>query len=190
MTIFEGVSYDDASVDLQNTTDYIFASIKFKPYSALFEHARVPHDTVYTDVKVCDPADIGNSLVHLLFNMIIANLPGELPGILSGSTTIATSITNTKTLPIVLLEKGESVEEYLTDLLYQNGYAYYMDLFSIIIVEPFKASRVTDQLVDITDLVESPSISQEPYIKENKAVVPHVSSNTEETVYELNEGYC
>ncbi len=189
VTIFEGISYDDASVDLQNTTDYVFVSIKFKPYSSLFEQAKVPEDTVYTDVKICDPADPGKSLVHMLINMIIANLPGEIPSILSGSITIATSITNTKTLPIVLLEKGESVEEYLTDLLYQNGYAYYMDLFSIVVVDPFRASRVEDRVVDIKSLVESPSISQEPYIKEKKAVVrfPRVEQYDEEVVYELND---
>ena len=188
VTIFEGISYNDADVELQMNTDVVYALLKFKPYSSQFETALVPEDTVYTDVKICDPADTGNSLVHLLFALMIDNLPGQLPDILSAVYSISTTISNTDTLPIVLLEKGETVEDYLTNVLYQNGYAYYMDLFSIVLVDPFKDARVVDQVVDIGDLVESPSISQEPFIKEKKAVVrfPKVEEYTDEVVYELN----
>ena len=47
--IFEGVSFDDADVDLDMNTDYVYASLKFKPYSSLFEQAKVPSDTVLTE---------------------------------------------------------------------------------------------------------------------------------------------
>jgi len=188
VTIFEGISYNDADVEMQMNTDVVYASLKFKPYSSQFEKAIVPEDTVYTDVKICDPTDTSNSLVHILFSLMINNLPGDLPSLLS-SVTSSTAISNTKTLSIVLLEKGKKIQEYLTDVLYQNGYAYYMDLFSIVVIEPYKDARVVDQIVDIRNLVEDPSISQEPYIIEKKAVVrfPKVEEYSEEVVYELNE---
>ena len=103
--IFEGVSFDDADVDLDMNTDYVIA--QFKPYSSLFEQAKVPSDTVLTDVKICDPADAEHSLVHILFGMIVENMPDPLPAIISPSFGITTSVINTKVLPLVILEKGD-----------------------------------------------------------------------------------
>ncbi|MFA5706588.1 MAG: hypothetical protein WDA41_09560 [Candidatus Neomarinimicrobiota bacterium] len=186
--IFEGVSFDDADVDLDMNTDYIYASLKFKPYSSLFEQAKVPSDTVLTDVKICDPAETEHSLVHILFGMIVENMPEPLPAIISPSFGITTSVSNTKALPLVILEKGENLEEYLTQVLYQNGYAYYMDLFSIVVIEPYLTGRVVTQGLQITEILAKPKISQAPYITDKKCVVrfPKVEQYTDETVYELN----
>lgn len=96
VTIFEGISSDDADVDLNMNTDYVYAKLKFKPYSSIFEQATVLTDTVWKDKKICDPSDTDNSLVHMLFGMIIENLPGELPDIVSPSLAITTIINNTK----------------------------------------------------------------------------------------------
>jgi hypothetical protein len=188
VTIFEGLSYDDANVDLNMNTNYVYAKLKFKPYSSAFDKAKVPEDTVLTDVKVCDPADEANSLVHILFGMIVGNLPGDLPDILSGSFSISTAVSNTKVLELVILEKGENLEEYLIGLLYQNGYAYYMDLFSIVVIEPYQDGRTVTSYIPITDILAKPSISQAPYIVDKKCVVrfPKVEQYTDETVYELN----
>lgn len=188
VTIFEGLSYDDASVDLNMNTDYVYAKLKFKPYSSAFDNAKVPADTVYKDVKVCDPTDESNSLVHILFGMIVENLPGDLPEIISSSLSITTAVSDTKVLELVILEKGENLEEYLTQVLYQNGYAYYMDLFSIVVIEPYLDGRVVTQGLQITDILAKPSISQAPYIVDKKCVVrfPRVEQYTDETVYELN----
>ncbi|MEA5031990.1 MAG: hypothetical protein VB025_07550 [Sphaerochaeta sp.] len=188
VTIFEGLSYDDASVDLNMNTDYVYAKLKFKPYSSAFKDAKVPEDTVLTDVKVCDPTDTNNSLLHILFNMIVENLPGQLPDILSGSFSVSTAVSNTKVLELVILENGENLEDYLTQLLYQNGYAYYMDLFSIVVIEPYLSDRVVTAGIPITDILAKPSISQAPYIVDKKCVVrfPRVEQYTDETVYELN----
>jgi len=166
--IFEGVSFDDADVDLDMNTDYIYASLKFKPYSSLFEQAKVPSDTVLTDVKICDPADAEHSLVHILFGMIVENMPDPLPAIISPSFGITTSVSNTKVLPLVILEKGESLEDILTSVLYQNGYTYYMEQFSVILIEPYASGREPTSQVPITSILAKPSISQAPYIKENK----------------------
>lgn len=188
VTIFEGVSFDDADVDLDMNTDYVYASLKFKPYSSAFEKSKVPEDTVLTDVKVCDPTDTENSLVHILFGMIIDNLPGVLSDIVSASYSISTTISNTRVLELVILEKGESIEDYLTDVLYQNGYTYYMDLFSIVVIEPYQDGRVVTQGLQITEILAKPKISQAPYITDKKCVVrfPKVEQYANETVYELN----
>ena len=186
--IFEGVSFDDADVDLDMNTDYIYASLKFKPYSSLFEQAKVPSDTVLTDVKICDPADAEHSLVHILFGMIIENMPDPLPAIISPSFGITTSVSNTKVLPLVILEKGESLEDILTSVLYQNGYTYYMEQFSVILIEPYASGREPTSQVPITSILAKPSISQAPYIKETKCSVrfPRVEQYANEVVYELN----
>ena len=188
VTIFEGLSYDDASVDLNMNTDYVYASLKYKPYSSAFEDAKVPEDTVFTDVKVCDPTDEEHSLLHILFGMIVENLPGQLPDILSGSYSVSTAVSNTKVLELVILEKGENLENYLTQLLYQNGYAYYMDLFSIVVIDPYLSGRVVTAGIPITDVLAKPKISQAPYIVDKKCVVrfPRVEQYADETVYELN----
>ncbi|MFA5457935.1 MAG: tail fiber domain-containing protein [Synergistaceae bacterium] len=186
--IFEGVSFDDADVDLDMNTDYIYASLKFKPYSSLFEQAKVPSDTVLTDVKICDPADAEHSLVHILFGMIVENMPEPLPAIISPSFGITTSVSNTKVLPLVILEKGESLEDILTSALYQNGYTYYMEQFSVILIEPYASGREPTSQVPITSILAKPSISQAPYIKETKCSVrfPRVEQYANEVVYELN----
>lgn len=186
--IFEGVSFDDADVDLDMNTDYIYASLKFKPYSSLFEQAKVPSDTVLTDVKICDPADAEHSLVHILFGMIIENMPDPLPAIISPSFGITTSVSNTKVLPLVILEKGEGLEDILTSVLYQNGYTYYMEQFSVILIEPYASGREPTSQVPITSILAKPSISQAPYIKETKCSVrfPRVEQYANEVVYELN----
>ena len=186
--IFEGVSFDDADVDLDMNTDYIYASLKFKPYSSLFEQAKVPSDTVLTDVKICDPADAEHSLVHILFGMIVENMPDPLPAIISPSFGITTSVSNTKVLPLVILEKGESLEDILTSVLYQNGYTYYMEQFSVILIEPYASGREPTSQVPITSILAKPSISQAPYIKETKCSVrfPRVEQYANEVVYELN----
>lgn len=187
-TIFEGVSFDDADIDLDMNTDYIYASLKFKPYSSMFEQAKVPSDTVLTDVKICDPADTEHSLVHILFGMIVENMPDPLPAIISPSFGIATSVNNTKVLPLVILEKGEGLEDILTSVLYQNGYTYYMEQFSVILIEPYASGREPTSRVPITSILAKPSISQAPYIKETKCSVrfPRVEQYENETVYELN----
>jgi len=188
VTIFEGVSYDDADIDVEERSDYVFAKLKFKPYSALFKQAKVPADTVWMDKKICDPEDTDNSLVHLLFDMIIENLPGQLPDILSALFNVSTAITNTKTLALVMLEAGESVEEYLTELLYQNGYAYWMELYTAIVVAPYATGRTPSANLPITDIVAKPEISQAPYIDEKKCVVRlgKIEEYADEVVYELN----
>jgi len=188
VTIFEGVSYDDADVDVEERSDYVFVKLKFKPYSALFSEAKVPSDTVWMDKKICDPSDTDNSLVHLLFGMIIDNLPGQIPDILSALFNVSTAITNTKTLPLVMLEAGESVEEYLTDLLYQNGYAYWMELYTAIVVEPYAEGRTPTVNIPITSVVANPDISQDPYVDEKKCVVRlgKIEEYADEVVYELN----
>ncbi len=189
VNIFEGLSSDDADVDLNMNTDYVFAKLKFKPYSSTFGQAKVPEDTVWKDKKICDPSDTDNSLVHMLFGMIIENLPGELPDIVSPLFAITTIINNTKTLPLVMLEAGESVEDYLTDLLYQNGYSYWMELYTVIIVDPYAEGRLPSTHVPITDIVAKPKISQAPYIVEEKCVVRlgKIETYANETVYELNK---
>lgn len=189
VTIFEGVSYDDADIDVEERSDYVFTKLKFKPYSALFKEAKVPEDTVWMDKKICDPSDTGNSLVHLLFNMIIDNLPGDLPNILSALFNVSTAITNAKTLALVMLEAGESVEEYLTELLYQNGYAYWMELYTAIVVEPYATGRTPTVNIPITSVVANPDISQAPYVDEKKCVVRlgKIEEYTDEVVYELNK---
>lgn len=186
--IFEGVSFDDADVDLDMNTDYVYASLKFKPYSSLFEQAKVPSDTVLTDVKICDPADAEHSLVHILFGMIVENMPDPLPAIISPSFGITTSVSNTKVLPLVILEKGEGLEDILTSVLYQNGYTYYMEQFSVILIEPYASGREPTSQVPITSILAKPSISQAPYIKETKCSVrfPRVEQYANEVVYELN----
>lgn len=188
VTIFEGVSYDDADIDVEERSDYVFTKLKFKPYSALFSKAKVPEDTVWMDKKICDPEDTENSLVHLLFGMIVENLPGDLPDILAALFNVSTVISNTKTLALVMLEAGESVEEYLTELLYQNGYAYWMELYTAIVVEPYATGRTPTVNIPITSVVANPDISQAPYIDEEKCIVRlgKIEEYADEVVYELN----
>ena len=188
-TVFEGVSFDSADIDLGQSTDLVHVRMKFKPYSSLFADAVVPSDTALTDVKICDGTDTAHSLIHILFDMIVANLPSPMPDILSGSFSVSTTISNTKTLPLVLLEAGESILDYLTDVLYQNGYAFYMDQFAATVVEPYATGRTPSDTLAITSIIDNPKISQAPYVVEKRCVVrfPRISSYSNEVVYELNK---
>lgn len=188
VAIFEGVSYDDSNVDLRERSDYVFTTIKFKPYSALFEEAKVPEDMALIDRKVCDPSDTEDSLLHIFFNLIIDNLEEQAREIMASVFNIATTISNTGVLPLVLLKKGESIESYLTDFLYQNGYSYYMDLYTAVVVEPYKPERIPTVEVPLKDILKSPKISQAPYVDDTKVVVKlgKVERHTSEIVYELN----
>lgn len=185
VTVFEGVSYDDSSVDLKERSDHVYTKLKFKPYSAFFGDAVAKTDVALIDKKICDPSDTANSLLHILFAMIIENT--ETPALFSGFN-VSTTIVNTKRLPIVLIEADDNLEDHLTKLLYHNGYAYYMDLFTAVVVEPYKDGRSPSTVVKITDVLKSPAINQAPYIDDEKCVVKlgRVDVYDNDTVYELN----
>ena len=185
VTVFEGVSYDDSSVDLKERSDHVYTKLKFKPYSAFFGDAVAKEDVALIDKKICDPSDTANSLLHILFAMIIEN--AEIPALFSGFN-VSTTIINTKRLPIVLIEADDNLEDHLTKLLYHNGYSYYMDLYTAVVVEPYKDGRSPSTVVKITNILKSPSINQAPYIDDEKCVVKlgRVDVYDNDTVYELN----
>lgn len=184
--VFEGVSFDDATVDMNMRSDVVYSKLKFKPYSSLFELSTTDKDLIYTDVKVLDDDDAGNSLVHILVNEIVERLP-ILSDYIKNNIYFQTTIKNEKTLPFVLIEEGENLLEVLVDVLYQNGYSYFVDMFKISIVEPYK-ERGLDHVVPLSSILAKPKIRQEPYVKESKCVVrvPKIEIYDDEIVYEAN----
>ncbi len=184
--IFEGVSYDDSKVSLKERSDYVFATLKFKPYSAFFETAIAPADIALVDKKICDPTDKANSLLHILFDLIVENVDPEVQPILEDVFQLETAIVNTKVLRLFLIEEGENLEDYLTEFLYHSGYAYYMDLHTVKVITPYGGYPSTS--VSIKDIIASPRISQAPYIDEHKVVVRlgKIITADDEVVYELN----
>jgi hypothetical protein len=166
-SIFEGYTEDAIEVDIKHDTSYVFAELSAMSYCNAFERALVPSDVVYEDIKICDPSDTDNSLIHRLFSLLFENLPDPFNTFFSSVVpTIEVSITATRDL--VLLTEGEPVLDYLTAALYQNGLAWYQDVNQPIIVQPYVSGRSPDVYLDISNVLESPTITQKPYTVEKQ----------------------
>lgn len=183
--LFEGYTEDAVKVDIGHDTSYVFAEISATSYCDSFKRALVPQDTVYEGIKICDPTDQTNSLIHRLFAMLFANLPAPFDTFFN-SVTPSISASITKTRGIVLLTAGEPVIDYLTAALYQNGLAWYQNLNQPIVVQPYTANRTPDVHLDIGNVLEKPTITQAPYIVDKQAVVrwPRILEYSNEIVYE------
>lgn len=74
-------------------------------------------------------------------------------------------------------------------MLYQNGYTYYMEQFSVILIEPYASGREPTSQVPITSILAKPSSPASSYrLKEgtSSSVHPRVEQYANEVVYELN----
>lgn len=171
--IFEGVTVDDAKVDLKQRSDLVYAQVKCKPYSALFDEVKTASELVWTDIPILTNSP--DCLIRRLFGLLT-------------DMTVVSDTEITKELTFVKLEKGEGVEEYLTEVLYQQGLAYYVDVDVIYIVEPYKDRSLSHSL-EIGEILASPKITQSPYIVDERCVVrlPKTLVYDNEVVYELNK---
>ncbi len=171
--IFEGVTYEDSRVDLRERSDLIYTTVKLKPYSALFSEVKVEEDTIWIDKPILTSSV--DSLIPSLFYLLNPDL------------VISTDVEIDKELPIVKLERGESVEDYLTEVLYQQGLSYYTNVDVVYIVEPYKA-RSGAWTLPLKEIVSRPKIQQSPYVIEERCVVrlPKVEQHGREVIYELN----
>ena len=171
--IFEGVTVDDAKVDLKQRSDLVYAQVKCKPYSALFGEVKTASELVWTDIPILTNSP--DCLIRRLFGLLT-------------DMTVVSDTEIAKVLTFVKLEKGEGVEEYLTEVLYQQGLAYYIDVDVIYIVEPYKDRSLSHSLA-IGDILAKPKITQAPYIVDERCVVrlPKTLVYDNEVVYELNK---
>ncbi len=171
--IFEGVTVDDAKVDLKQRSDLVYAQVKCKPYSALFGEVKTASELVWTDIPILTNSP--DCLIRRLFGLLT-------------DMTVVSDTEIAKVLTFVKLEKGEGVEEYLTEVLYQQGLAYYIDVDVIYIVEPYKDRSLSHSLA-IGDILAKPKITQAPYIVDERCVVrlPKTLVYENEVVYELNK---
>lgn len=171
--IFEGVTVDDSKVDLKHRSDLVYAQVKCKPYSALFDEVKTVSELVWTDIPILTSSP--DCLIRRLFGLLTDMM-------------VVSETEITKELTFVKLEKGEGVEEYLTEVLYQQGLAYYVDVDVIYIVEPYKDRSLSHSL-EIGEILASPKITQSPYIVDERCVVrlPKTLVYNNEVVYELNK---
>ena len=171
--IFEGVTVDDSKVDLKHRSDLVYAQVKCKPYSALFDEVKTASELVWTDIPILTSSP--DCLIRRLFGLLTDMM-------------VVSETEITKELTFVKLEKGEGVEEYLTEVLYQQGLAYYVDVDVIYIVEPYKDRSLSHSL-EIGEILASPKITQSPYIVDERCVVrlPKTLVYNSEVVYELNK---
>lgn len=171
--IFEGVTVDDSKVDLKHRSDLVYAQVKCKPYSALFDEVKTASELVWTDIPILTSSP--DCLIRRLFGLLTDMM-------------VVSETEITKELTFVKLEKGEGVEEYLTEVLYQQGLAYYVDVDVIYIVEPYKDRSLSHSL-EIGEILASPKITQSPYIVDERCVVrlPKTLVYNNEVVYELNK---
>ena len=186
---FEGYTVDASDIQIEERTDYVFITLHVYPYSKAFDQATLATDLTLKNVKVCDPADTTNSLVHLLFAQLYANLPEPFATILSGSSPVAVAASKVKTLSLVQINKGKNILNTINDLLYQNGLAFYMIKYTAIVIEPYQLGRTPSVVLPITSVVSNPSFKQKPYIvdKQCKLRFPTIEAITGEQVFKLNE---
>ena len=186
---FEGYTVDASDIQIEERTDYVFIALHAYPYSKAFDQATLDADLVLKNVKVCDPSDTANSLVHLLFSELYENLPEPFATILAGSSPVAVAAVKTKTLPLVMINKGKNILNTINDLLYQNGLAFYMTKYTAIVIEPYQLGRTPSVVLPITSVVSSPSFTQKPYIVDQQCKLrfPTIETVAGEQVFKLNE---
>ncbi len=186
---FEGYTVDASDIQIEERTDYVFITLHAYPYSKAFDQAKLDADLVLKNVKVCDPSDTANSLVHLLFAELYENLPEPFATILAGSSPVAVAAVKTKTLPLVMINKGKNILNTINDLLYQNGLAFYMTKYTAIVIEPYQLGRTPSVVLPITSVVSSPSFTQKPYIVDQQCKLrfPTIETVAGEQVFKLNE---
>ncbi len=186
---FEGYTVDASDIQIEERTDYVFITLYAYPYSKAFDQAKLDADLVLKNVKICDPSDTANSLVHLLFAELYENLPEPFATILAGSSPVAVAAVKTKTLPLVMINKGKNILNTINDLLYQNGLAFYMTKYTAIVIEPYQLGRTPSVVLPITSVVSSPSFTQKPYIVDQQCKLrfPTIETVAGEQVFKLNE---
>lgn len=186
---FEGFTLDASSIVIENRTDYVFVTLSAYPYSKAFSDSVLASELILKDVKVCDPSDTANSLVHILFAQLYANLNEPYKTILSGVSPVAVAAIKTKTVPLVIISKGKNILNTIDDVLYQNGLVYYMDDYTAIVVEPYQIGRPPTEVLPITTVVASPTLSQKPYIIDTQCKLrfPTIEIVEGEQVFKLNE---
>ena len=188
---FEGYTEGDATVVPTADINSAWVNISASPYSKAFETALAPASERIEGLKVLDPNNATQSLVHALLNRIYRNLEEPFYGLLSGSGAV---ISTTETIDSIanplIIEEGESYLDILDQLLDEFGLARYMEGTKVVIVKPYKESDSRGIIkVPYNCVLDNPSLKSRPYKKDKKykVTVGAVKVFSDEIVYKMNE---
>lgn len=134
------VKTSHAYVDVINLSIYDFSDdLKCYIYDASSTYSntqgkRYIKAQTFTGLKICDPSDIDNSIVHQLFA-------------LAGYTDISCSATDTTVLPTFELEANKYLNTYIEALLYEYGLDYRFDGYTVLVMSTSITRQPTSKIV-------------------------------------------
>ncbi len=169
-TIWEGYTEKNASVTSTATSSLAWVKISAYPYLHALEDIQSESDEVYYNVYMSQPQQTGSSLLHILWNDMLAGCASPYKECLQSLYTV-----NFPTIPvqrsIVVLEAETTYLNVFLEVLKQYAYVLTIDGFTVNFVQPYADDTRAISSIAYTDVEKNPTIKTSPFIVETQPVV-------------------
>lgn len=169
-TIWEGYTEKNASVTSTVTSSLAWVKISAYPYLHALEDIQANSDEVYYNAYMSQPQQTGASLLHILWNDMLAGCSSPYKECLEQLYTV-----NFPTIAvqrsITIIEEGATYLDMFLEILKQYAYVITVDGFAINFLQPYADDTRAIGEIAFTAIEKNPTIKTSPFVVETQPIV-------------------